>query len=266
MKTLFGSIALTLASAVFAAEPPRFTSAAVPHITSWLGNSYAGAKQWVQQDIHGMAVTADGTVFTNVEWEEGGGNVGEYRDGELIRYARHTHGWGANGGLGVAVNSNYVFIGLVMGHEGGGSKDENTWPAKGFRWFGVSRRLRSDIAKAAPFAHGKGGKGDTLKESFLVVAEVPEKAGAPLAGIVANEKQFFVSDPNSSEVKVFDCETMRLARRWKVERAGPLAMDRWGNLAMLQAAAADAPGRVLYFGRGETNVQANHSTLYANCL
>ena len=245
---LLAALPLTWAAAV----PPPFDSRPLEHVTSWVGNTYPGARQWVQQDIRAMAVTEDGTVFTNVEWEEGGGNVGEYRDGELIHYARHTHGWGAGGGVSVAVNSNYVFIGMAMGNEGGGLKDENTWPAKGLKWFGVSRRLRSDLAKAAPFADGKGGKGDTLKGSFLVVAEVSEKGGVSLAGMVADQKQLFVSDPNSSEIKVLDCETMKMLRSWKVERAGPLAMDRWGNLAMLQAAAARAPARVLFFGRGET--------------
>ena len=60
-----------------------------------------------------------------------------------------------------------------------------------------------------------------------------------------------MSEPNTSEIKVFDCETMTLVRRWKVERAGPLAMDRWGNLAMLQTARRRLPARVLCFGRGE---------------
>ena len=232
------------------AAPPAFDSRPIEHVTSWLGNTYPGAEKWVQQDIRAMAVTPDGTVFTNVEWEEGGGNVGEYRDGGLVRHARHTHGWGANGGLSVAANSNHVFIGMVMGNEGGGLKDEDTWPAKGLKWFGVSRRLRSDISKAAPFAGGKGGKGDTLKESFLVVSEVPENGGAPLAGMVADEKQLFVSDPNSSQIKVFDCGTMELSRSWKVERAGPLAMNRRGGLAMLQPATADAAARVIMLDRG----------------
>jgi hypothetical protein len=232
------------------AAPPPFNSPALPHVTSWIGNTYPGAKRWVQQDIRAMAVTDDGTVFTNVEWEEGGGNVGEYRDGALVRYAMHTHGWGAGGGVSVAANSNYLFMGLAMGNEGGGLKDANTWPPKGSKWFGVSRRLRSDISKAAPFAGGKGGKGDTLKESFLVVAEVPEKGGAPLAGMVATERELFVSDPNASEIRVFDCETMTPMRQWKVERAGPLALDRWGNLAVLQTAVEGAPARVLCYGRG----------------
>ena len=236
-------------------QSPAFQSPALPHATSWVGNTYPGVPGWVQQDIRAMAVTPDGTVFTNVEWEEGGGNVGEYRDGVLVRYAKHTHGWGAGGGVSVAVNSKYVFIGMAMGNEGGGLQDEHTWPAKGLKWFGVSRRWRSDIAKAAPFAGGKGGQGDTLEDSFLVVAEVPERGGMPLAGMVANEQQLFVSDPNSSEIHVFDCETMKLKRRWKVELAGPLAIDRWGNLAMLQAATTEAAARVLCFGRGEEVVR-----------
>lgn len=198
-----------------------------------------------------MHVTKDGTVFTNVEWEEGGGNVGEYKNGELVRYAMHTHGWGANGGLCVAANSNYVFAALVMGNEGGNLKDEATWPPKGFKWYGVSRRMRADVSRAAPFPSGKGGKGDTLKQSFLVVAELPEKEGLPLAGMAATETELYVSDPNTSEIKVFNCESMELSRKWKVERAGALAMDRWGNLAMLESAGSAGKPRVLYFGRGQ---------------
>src|SRR6266571_4786478 len=73
-----------------------FSSPRLEAVTSWIGNSYGGGKKWVQQDIHAMAVTPAGTVFTNVEWDEAGGNAGEYRDGELIRYGLHTHGWGNN--------------------------------------------------------------------------------------------------------------------------------------------------------------------------
>src|SRR5205814_489187 len=112
--------------------------------------------------------------------------AGEYRDGELIRYAMHTHGWGNGGGEAVAANSRYLFLGVQVGNEGGGLRDAETWPPKGAKWLGVSRRTRADISRGAPFAGGKGGKGDTLKGAFLVVAEVPEKATGALPGICAD--------------------------------------------------------------------------------
>ncbi|MCL2622957.1 MAG: hypothetical protein FWD31_04745, partial [Planctomycetaceae bacterium] len=79
------------------------------YVTSWIGNSYggldaAGKGQWVQQDIAAMHVTPDGTVYTNVPWEEAGGNCMMYKDGAMLGAAMHTHGWGFNGGKAVAVN------------------------------------------------------------------------------------------------------------------------------------------------------------------
>ena len=41
-----------------------------------------------------MFVANDGTVYLNVFWEEGGRNIGIYKDGQCIGNAGHTHGWG----------------------------------------------------------------------------------------------------------------------------------------------------------------------------
>ncbi|MHA3772112.1 YncE family protein [Verrucomicrobiota bacterium sgz303538] len=204
---------------------------------SWLGNTYPGATQWVQQDVEAMCVMPDGTVFTNVGWDEAGGNVGEYRDGELVRYAKHTHGWGFNGGKAVAANSRYLFLSCVSANEGGSLRDENTWPPKGLTWFGISRRTRADISKAAPFTGGKGGKGDTLKECFLPVNEVPDKTIAQLAGLAASETELFVSNPHAGKIQVLDAETMQPRREWTVEQPGAIALDRDGTLWMLSEAA-----------------------------
>ena len=61
------------AALVVSAAAQDFTSPRLEAVTSWIGNSYGGAKKWVQQDIHAMAVMAEGTVFTNVGWDEAGG-------------------------------------------------------------------------------------------------------------------------------------------------------------------------------------------------
>lgn len=241
-----GIVAVAILTAL-AAGAQDFDSPRLEAVTSWIGNTYGGGQKWVQQDIHALTVTADGTVFTNVLWDEGGGNVGEYKDGELIRYARHTHGWGANGGEAVAANSKYLFFGMEMGNEGGKLSDPETWPPKGSRWFGISRRTRSDISKAAPFTGGKGGKGDTLKESMLVVAEVADKTGEPISGICADETRLYVADPNEKKMKVFDTETMQPVTSWKIQRAGPLAMDPSGTVWMLERRTDSASAHLVRF-------------------
>ena len=243
-KTLLLS-ATMLSVAVLRLTAQDFTSPRLEAVTSWIGNSYGGSRQWVQQDIRAMTVMPDGTVFTNVEWDEAGGNAGEYRDGALIRYALHTHGWGNSGGAAVTANSRYLYIGTTVDNEGGGLKDPATWPPKGARWQGISRRARADIAKGAPFEGGKGGKGDTLKSSFLVVAEVPQKTGAPVAGLAADDTRVFVADPNAGAIKVFDAESLRPVAQWKTERAGPLALDASGTLWMLQRKTDSAPARLV---------------------
>jgi hypothetical protein len=244
---VFGLSCLLLPFSIGIAHAAGFNSRPLESTTSWLGNSYSGGEKWVQQDIKAIAVTPDGTVFTNVEWDEGGGQAGEYKDGELIRYARHTHGWGQLGGEAITFNSKYVFIGMMMHNEGGGLIDPSTWPEKGVKWFGVSRRLRADISKAVPFPSGKGGKGDTLKQSFLVVAEVPEKTKGHLSGMCADDKRLYVSDPNSNEVKIYDTETMEPVDSWKAERPGSLVMDSKGKIWMLQRKEGKTPAQIVCF-------------------
>ena len=214
--------------------------------TSWLGNSFGGLDpetgkgQWVQQDIAAMHVCADGTVYTNVPWEEAGGNCSMYKDGKMLGSAGHTHGWGFNGGKAVAANDKYVFIALRGNCEGGGLKDPDTWPPKGFDWHGVSRRLKNDFTKGAPFEHGKGGKGDTLPKSFLVVNEVPiEKTETGyITGLWATEEKLYVSNPLKNRIEIYDTETMKKTGEWAVPKKykgklRQIAMDPDGNLWVL---------------------------------
>lgn len=117
-------VVLVLASSAPASEPLQNVR------VSWLGNSFPGAEKWVQQDIHAMAVAPDGRVYTNVEWDEAGRNVGVYKDGDVVGNALHTHGWGYEGGRAIAFNNRYLFIGQTASNEGGGLKDPEPKP----RW------------------------------------------------------------------------------------------------------------------------------------
>jgi hypothetical protein len=217
---------------------------------SWLGNTFPGATAWVQQDVKTIHVLPDGTVYTNVEWDEGGGQVAAYRDGTLLAIARHTHGWGQEGGLAVAANTKYLYLGQSMNNEGGGLKDPDTWPPKGRAWFGVARRLRSDITQPAPFAGGKGGKGDTLPRCFLPLVETSDHGvTADLPGLAANDLRLYASNPHHRRIDVLDAETMQPVAHWPCDRPGPLALDADGSLWVLQTAGDSQPARVLRLDR-----------------
>ncbi|MDR1141218.1 MAG: hypothetical protein LBL62_05960 [Planctomycetaceae bacterium] len=212
--------------------------------TSWVGNSFGGISDgkhcWVQQDIAAMCVAPCGTVYTNVPWEEAGGNCSMYKDGKMLGAAWHTHGWGYEGGKAVATNEKYVFIALRNENEGGGLNDPETWSPKGFDWHGISRRLHSDFTKGVPFDHGKGGKGNTLSKSFLVVNEVPIKdsGNGYITGLWATEDRLYVSNPLENRIEIYDTETMKKLSEWFAPEEfrgdlGQIAMDPDGYLWVL---------------------------------
>ena len=100
-------------------------------------------------------------------------------------------------------------------------------------WCGVSRRLRADITRSAPFSGGKGGQGDTLKGCFLVAIEAPEKAGGGIAGLCADEHQLYVSCPGANEIGIYGTESMESRAHWPAEHPGPVVLDPRETLWLL---------------------------------
>jgi len=238
-------ILLIAATAAAAAPAPAPT---LRYTTTWIGNSFGGRDgKWTQDNIEGMFVAADGTVYTNTLWDEGGREVGVYRDGRVIGEAGHTHGWGYLGGSEITATSHYVYFSETMGNEGGHLVDPQTWPAKGKLWFGISRRLRADITKPAPFSGGKGGAGDTLKSDLLVVDEAPDSATDSIAGLAASESRLYVSDTTRNEVLIYDANTMAPAGSWRLDRPGRIAAAHDGTVWVIQSAAPGNAARILHF-------------------
>jgi hypothetical protein len=215
----------------------------LPCEVSWVGNDWAGHPDWVLQDVDDLYVTPQGDVYTHVGWEEGGGNVMCFdRDGAWHGAAMHTHGWGYGGGEAVTANANYVFIAQHVENERGHLADAETWPAKGLRWWGVSRRSRADFRTGAPFEGGKGGKGGTLRQSFKVVAEAPEGTAESIRGLAATESELFVAVKREGVVRVYDAATMAERRAWRVTRPDRLALDAGGSLWVLLAPEDEQSG------------------------
>lgn len=54
------------------------------YTTSWVGNTFGGGKNWVQNYMLGLRVDPDGTCYTTSIWDEAHREHGIYKDGKVI--------------------------------------------------------------------------------------------------------------------------------------------------------------------------------------
>lgn len=218
----------------------------VEHTSTWLGNSYGSAGgQSIQTHISSMAVGDDGTVYPITGWEEAGKNAQLIKDGKPGINPGSTLGWGYYGGDAVALNSKYLFYAQNMKFIG--REDPASWPPNGKYWVGLTRRMRSNPAQGAPFEGAKGGSEGTQK-MFLVVQELPwENKEGSLAGIAADDRRLYVSDPFSDRILIYDAETMALVNSFPFARPGMMALDRHNTLWIVQNPSASQPARILHY-------------------
>ena len=193
---------------------------------SWLGNSNADPNTFMPQGIEGMYVSSDGTVYTNVGWEEGGGQFTQVKNGEVI-HAGGCFGWGRYGGYEVAANSTYVYFAGEINNEGGGLVGAIEWPVGTKNWTGVSRRNKSDITTGTPFSDAKGQAPYTY---FKVMIEMDNDAAPFATGLYATETELFAAFSDLNKVMVYDANTMAFKREFAVTTPRQIAMDADGML------------------------------------
>ncbi len=262
-----GFITTSCAAARDVASPPEplppqpAGGGPLSYTTTWIGNSAADGELHVQQSFDDIEVAADGTVFSNVVWDEGGAQVSQFApNGELTTAAGHTFGWGQLGGKAVTANDDYLFFAQSMSNEDNGLVDPTTWPPADTGWQGVSRRSRADITTAVPFKGAKGGAGDTLAGSFLPIHEVrsvapaseddgdteSEAERAAITGLAADAQHLYVADPYTESLLVFDPESMTRTATWpSLPRLGHLTLDADGNVWAVQHEGDGTGPRVL---------------------
>ncbi|TDV19472.1 hypothetical protein C7408_102217 [Paraburkholderia caballeronis] len=214
--------------------PCAFAQTPLNYTTSWIGNSFGyGDGKWMQLDVEAIAVAPDGTVYTNAPWDESGSEIGVYARGDKLAVGGNTHGWGAAGGDAIAVNSTYVYAAMSIGNQNNTLRGSDYAPA-GSTWFGVTRRLRSNVAKGAPFAGGIGNSANVTKNSFLRVTVAPSAADAAVRGLAATDTELYVADTYDNQIVVYDAQTMRQLRSWTVPSPGRIAIDSDSTLWVVQ--------------------------------
>lgn len=226
--------ALTVVLASLA--PCAHAQSALNYTTSWIGNSFGygnGQKKWMQLDVEAIAVAPDGTVYANAPWDESGSEIGVYKAGDKLAVGGNTHGWGAAGGDAIAVNSTYVYAAMSIGNQNN-SLVGSDYPPANTTWFGLTRRLRSNVAQGAPFASGIANSANVTKNSFLRVTTAPSTADAAVRGIAANDTYVYVSDTYDNQIIQYDANTMRQLSSWAVPSPGRLAIDSDGSIWVIQ--------------------------------
>lgn len=245
-----GARALTVASA---AVPAAEALAALAHPslsyrTSWVGNTWGYAdKRWMQIDVQAIAVAPNGDVFTNAPWDEGGGELGQYRNGELVRHGGESHGWGMMGGDAIAVNDEYVYTAQTVVSLGNEEAKHRPTPHEGEEWTGVARRSRADITDGVPFAGQVKFPGGHL--AYLLIAAYPAKADYAIRGLAADETRLFVGNQLDNRVQMFDAQTMQPVGSFPVHEPGRLALAPDGSLWVIENSRTDGARRVVHHAR-----------------
>lgn len=207
---------------------------ALDYTTSWIGNSFGfGDGKWMQLDVEAIAIAPDGTVYANAPWDESGSELGVYRAGDKLAMGGNTHGWGNTGGDAIAVNSHYVYAAMSIGNENNALSGAD-YPPSGQTWFGLTRRLRTNITQGAPFASGIGNSANATKDSFLRVRDAPASVDAAVRGLAASDTELYVADTYGNRIVVYDAQTMRQLRAWTAPSPGRLALASDSTLWVVQ--------------------------------
>ncbi|MFM0208491.1 hypothetical protein PQQ96_13890 [Paraburkholderia sediminicola] len=237
-----------------ASKPAAEARAAAAHPslsyrTSWIGNTWGYADhRWVQIDVQALAVTPDGDVFTNAPWDEGGGEIGQYRNGQLVRYGGESHGWGMMGGDAIAVNDEYVFVAQTVVSLGNEMAQHRRMPREGEQWTGVARRSRTDIRDGVPFAGQVSWPGGS-RLAFLLVSTFSSKEDYAIRGLAADETRLFVSNQRDNRVQIFDAQTMQAVGSFPVHEPGRLALAPDGSLWLVENSRTEGAERVVHRAR-----------------
>ena len=211
------SIGLLLSPATLKAqEPPSLI-----YSTTWVGNTFGGGPRWIQNFAEDLCVLADGTCVVGSFWDEGGREVGLYKDRQPIAKLDHTH---MRGGKAVVATAKYVFYAHTCAREDQPEVKAGEAPRhKPICLFGVSRWTLD--GKTAPFKDGA-----THHKNMWVFNEALDNHDLIPRGLATDGKLLYLADTSANRIRVLDVETMRPIRDFPADKPERLTVDQAGNV------------------------------------
>lgn len=232
--------------------------------TSWIANSNPGGSpsdlgaRWVQQDVEGAAVDSDGTVYGNTKWDEGGAEVGVYRDGVVQGRLLDVHGWGRLGGSAIALDGTYVYQAMEQDPLSGYDS-----PTSG-SWYGFRRFTKATRGAAALPANGR-----TRDSSMRIVS-----TASPVTGLASSGSEVYAAVAGEGKVHVYRTSDYAEVRSFPVPSPGKLALAKGGDVwvvsgaevreytptgAYVRSVAVEAPTALAFDGVGRLLVTTDGS-------
>ena len=195
---------------------------------------------FMQRHIAGFHVSNDGTTLASTGYDEGGRNLGTYKNGKAERQLGYNVGYGQFGGTSATSNSKYFYVAAVQACSG---EDYNRRNNNGLEMFPVCPNMSnlSDPANEKEWQMvrrydnnpGRGparfSTGNGYWESSRIISKNSSSDGV-VQGLFATETELFVSDNFNNKIKVFDSETMVLKREFNVPEPDEITMDKNGFL------------------------------------
>ncbi|MBD2444403.1 hypothetical protein H6G25_14635 [Dolichospermum sp. FACHB-1091] len=209
-------------------------SSEITYTTSWLGNTIGNGKLRVQNNIEGMYVKDDGTIYTNSYWDEAGSEAGIYKDGKPIFILEDTHGWNRLGGKAITVDNKYIYIAMS---QGGMDQTKEDYPPKDQIWYCVRRY---DLkGKPAPFEKGNG-----WDKSMLITSKSNQ-----VTGLATVDNKLFVSNAGENIVRVYNTETMEELNRFTLTNPGHITVDKKGSLWIIENQKSGTSGKIVNYSQ-----------------
>lgn len=204
-------------------------SHAQSYTTTWVANTFGGSTNYVGNCARSMWVDSSGIIYTASLWDENGGGIGIYQNGQTLG---SIGGHGDIQGCSITGNSLWVFAEL-QGANGGQ----------------VGRYSRATHALELKFT-----------VSSTIGDSVPGLAISPVTGYL------FASDNPGNRIRVFSTGGI-WQRDWTVSNPGALAIDTSGNVWVAQMTNAtilkfSATGTLL--NTLSMNADSRPSALYVN--
>ncbi len=191
------------------------------YTTTWVGNTFGGGSNWVQNAAEDLTVLPDGTCVVGSFWDEAGREVGIYRLGQPVGRCQRTH---MRGGKATTASSKYIFYANTAARPDQPPVKAGEAPReKAICYFGVSR---FDLTgRPAPFPGGQ-----MPERHMAVLREDLDNHDLVPRGLATDGVSLFLADTLSNRVVVFDAESMKQLRSFPVDHPERLADDAQGRL------------------------------------